>query len=115
MVLRRSEMEREGRPQMRGGRGECTLTLVGGRSLQQHLRVLAEIVIPPGASIGRHDHTHETEYYLILEGKGLVDDNGTLVEVHPGDTVITTGGATHSIETIGETPLRMIAVIVTDA
>ncbi len=115
MVIRRSDMEQEIRPRMRGGNGECTLTMVGGRSLQQHLRVLAEIVIPPGASIGRHDHTNETEYFLILDGKGLVDDNGTPVEVHAGDTVITNGGATHSIENTGSEALRMVAVIVTDA
>lgn len=114
MVLKRKEMEIETRPHMRGGKGECTLTLLGGRTLQKHCRVLSEIVIPPGASIGEHDHTAETEYYIIQEGLGLVNDNGTPAQVGPGDVVVTTGGATHSIEALGAAPLKLVAVIVTD-
>jgi len=115
MVIERSNMEREIRPRMREGKGECTLTLLAGRQLQKHCRVFSEVEIPVGASIGLHDHTAETEYYIVLEGKGLVDDDGTLVAVKPGDVVVTTGGARHSVEATGDAPLRLIAVIITDA
>ena len=115
MVIERSKMEKEVRPRMREGKGECTITLLAGRQLQKHCRVFSEIEIPAGASIGLHDHIAETEYYLIQEGKGLVDDDGTLVAVNPGDVVVTTGGAKHSIEAIGNSPLKLVAVIVTDA
>ena len=115
MVIERSSMETEIRPRMREGKGECAITLLAGRRLQKHCRVLSEIEIPPGASIGPHDHREETEYYIVLEGRGLLDDDGSLVTVKPGDVVVTGGGASHSIETEGDTPLRLIAVIVTDA
>ena len=115
MIIERSMLETEIRPRMREGKGECSVTPLGGSQLQKHLRVLSEIMLPPGASIGPHPHAAETEYYIILEGRALVDDNGTPVNVKPGDIVITNGGATHSIENMGDFPLKMIAVIVTDA
>ncbi len=115
MRIERSEMARETKAHMRDGKGSCTVTQLGGPLLQKHCRVLSEIVIPVGASIGPHPHVAETEYYIILEGTALVDDDGKPVHVKPGDVVITNGGAVHSIEATGEAPLRMIAVIVTDA
>ncbi|PKL06483.1 MAG: cupin domain-containing protein [Spirochaetae bacterium HGW-Spirochaetae-9] len=115
MVIERSKLVTEKKPHMREGKGECVVTALGGPRLQQHLRLLSEVVVPPGASIGPHPHVAETEYYIILEGSALVDDNGTPVNVKPGDIVITNGGATHSIENMGAIPLKMIAVIVTDA
>lgn len=115
MVIEHSMLKTEIRPRMREGKGECAVTPLGGDQAQKHLRVFSEIVLPPGASIGPHPHVAETEYYVILEGSGLVDDDGTPVNVKPGDIVITNGGATHSVENTGKLPLRMIAVIVTDA
>jgi len=115
MVIERSSMEKEIRPRMREGKGECTITLLAGHQLQKHCRLFSEIEIPAGASIGQHEHTAETEYYIVLEGKGLVDDDGTLVTVNPGDVIVTTGGAKHSVEATGSSPLKLIAVIVTDA
>lgn len=115
MIIERSTMAREVREKMRGGKGEVTLTMLGGKDLQKHCRMLSEIVIPPCASIGEHEHSGETEYYIILEGTGLVNDNGKPVTAKKGDVVVTNGGARHSIENTGNTPLKMIAVIVTDA
>jgi len=114
MVVRPDQRESEHRKNMRGGKGECILTPLSGGTLQKHCRLLSEILIPAGAGIGRHDHSAETEYYIILEGKGVVDDDGSAVGVSPGDVVVTTGGAFHSIEAAADSSLRMIAVIVTD-
>ena len=115
MVIEHSSMEKEIRSQMRGGKGDCTVTLLAGRQLQKHCRVFSEIEIPAGASIGVHDHVAETEYYIVLDGSGFVDDDGTIVNIKPGDVVVTANGAKHSVEAIGDKPLKLIAVIVTDA
>ncbi|TXT49444.1 MAG: cupin 2 barrel domain-containing protein [Spirochaetes bacterium] len=115
MIIKPEAMEREARPAMRGGKGTCTVTHLAGRKLQAHVKLFAEVLIPAGASIGRHDHTAETEYYLILEGSGTVDDNGAETKVGPGDVVVTTGGAFHSIEATDGKDIRMVAAIVTDA
>lgn len=114
VIEQRSNLKTEIKSRMREGKGEIALTQLGVEPLQKHLRLLSEILIPPGSSIGQHAHVAETEYYIILEGAALVNDNGTPVEVKSGDIVITNGGASHSIEAIGAVPLKMIAVIVTD-
>lgn len=114
MVIKRSSLKTEIKPRMREGKGDVALTHLGGARLQKHLRLLSEIVIPPGSSIGQHPHLAETEYYIILEGTALVNDNGAPIDVKPGDIVVTGGGASHSIEATGAVPLKMIAVIVTD-
>jgi len=41
----------------------------------------------------------------------LVNDNGTITEVGPGDAVLTGNGASHSVEAVGDEPLVMMAVI----
>ena len=114
MIRRKSDMKAEIRPQMRGGNGEISIThIIDGGDLP-HGRLLAEVTIPPGAGIGEHPHEHETEYYIILQGKGLVRDNGKEEEVCAGETVVTPHGSKHSIENAGSDPLKMIALIITD-
>jgi len=115
MVIKPEQMEKEVRAGMRGGKGACTVTQLAGKTLQRHCRLMAEILIPPCSSVGRHDHNGETEYYIVLEGAGTVDDDGVMVDVAPGDVIVTTGGAFHSVEATKHVDLRMIAVIVTDA
>lgn len=115
MIVKAETMESEVRPQMRGGAGECLVTFLAGRQLQKHVKLFSKVDVPVGASIGSHSHSEETEYYYILEGTGLINDNGMPCDVKPGDVVVTTGGASHSVENTGSVPLKMIAVIVTDA
>lgn len=119
MLVRHGEMKTERKSNLRGGPGACDVTPMaapsGGAPAQKHLRLLSEFSIAPGSGIGEHDHRDETEYYLILEGEALVNDDGKEVMVGPGDVVVTSGGARHSIVATGDKPMRMIAVIVTDA
>lgn len=114
MVIERKKMKGEVKTAMRGGPGSLTMTdLTGGIGPCKNSRLIAEVLIPPGAGIGRHDHQTETEYYIILEGTAVVNDNGKEVTVGAGDVVITGDGAEHSITNRGDEPVRMIAVIVT--
>ena len=49
-------------------------------------------------------------YSDILSGSGKYNDNGTIVDVQPGDVYYCGDGECHSIEAIGE-PIEMIALI----
>ncbi|MDR3171971.1 MAG: cupin domain-containing protein [Treponema sp.] len=113
MVIHRNEMKVEHKENMRDGEGTVSLTHFIADSTQQHIRLLAELTLPPGASIGNHRHDGETEYFLILSGTGTVNDNGTDVLVKPGAVVITGNGAAHSIKNTGTAPLVLHAIIVT--
>jgi len=113
MIIRRNEMKNEIREQMRGGNGSTQLTHLVDCEKETNVRLLAEMTLAPGASIGNHSHESEAEYFLILSGSGTVNDNGVDTLVNAGDVVITKDGASHNIANTGNVPLVFHAVIVT--
>jgi mannose-6-phosphate isomerase-like protein (cupin superfamily) len=113
MVIHRNEMKVEEKEKMRDGNGTVHFTHFADGSTQKNARMLAELTLPPGASIGYHRHDSETEYFFILSGNGVVNDNGKEVPVAKGDAIITGNGASHSIANTGTVPLVFHAVIVT--
>ncbi|MCL2233915.1 MAG: cupin domain-containing protein [Treponema sp.] len=113
MVVHRNEMKVEEKERMRDGEGSARLTYLLDGSAEKNARMFAEVTLNPGCSIGYHQHESETEYYFIVSGTGLVNDNGTEVEVKQGASIITGNGAFHSIKNTGSDPLVFHAVIVT--
>lgn len=86
--------------------------LTDAKGLYHHGRLFAHVTIQPGCSIGDHPHVHETEFYYILRGEGVFNDNGKEVVVHAGDICATGFGETHGIENHSSEVLEMIALIV---
>jgi len=113
MVIHRNEMSRERKEKMRGGEGVASLTHLVNCEGERNIRMLAEITLPPGASIGKHSHETETEYFIILSGSGVVNDNGADAPVKQGDAVCTGNGAFHSITNTGSDPLVFYGIVVT--
>jgi mannose-6-phosphate isomerase-like protein (cupin superfamily) len=105
-------MKVEKKERMRDGDGVVLMTHFVNEEQEKHLRILAELELKPGCSIGKHQHVSETEYYLIVSGEGIVDDDGTETPVKPGDAVITGNGASHSIRNTGTIPLVLHAIII---
>ena len=113
MLIKRNEMKTEIKEKMRGGEGRVELVHLVDCANEKNIRMLAEITLKPGCSIGGHSHENETEYFLILGGEGAVNDDGTEKPVKAGDVVVTGNGASHSISNNGSVPLVLHAVIVT--
>ena len=113
MLIKRNEMKTEVKEKMRGGEGKAQLVYLVDCENEKNIRLLAEITLMPGCSIGSHSHEAETEYFVILSGEGMVNDNGTEKPVKAGDTMITGNGAAHSIRNNGSVPLVFHAIIVT--
>ncbi|MDL2228785.1 cupin domain-containing protein [Treponema sp. OttesenSCG-928-L16] len=113
MIIHRNEMKTEKKEKMRDGEGTVTFVHFMEDEQMKHCRLMAELTLPPGASIGEHSHNNETEYYIILEGDGTVIDNGKALPVKKGDVVVTGDGASHSIKNTGSVPLVFNAVIIT--
>lgn len=78
------------------------------------LRTFAHGVLAPGASVGYHVHTGESESYYILSGSGEYNDNGTIVPVTVGDVTFTANGEGHGMKNTGTEPLHFIALIILD-
>ena len=113
MVIRRDEMKREERERRYDGEGIVRYVHLADLSAEKNIRTLSEITLDPGCSIGSHKHDSETEYYIILSGTGVVNDDGKETEVSAGDSIITGSGASHGIKNTGSVPLVFHAVIVT--
>jgi len=106
-------MKVEDKEKMREGEGTVHITYLLDGSTQKNARMFAEITLNPGCSIGYHKHDSETEYYFIISGAGIVNDDGKEVQVAQGDSIITGNGASHGIKNTGSVPLVFHAVIVT--
>lgn len=113
MVIHRNEMKTEVKERLKDGDGSTRFTYLLDGSTQKNARMFAELALDPGCSIGYHQHDSETEYYFILSGEGIVNDDGKEVQVKQGDSIITGNGASHSIKNTGSVPLVFHAVIVT--
>jgi mannose-6-phosphate isomerase-like protein (cupin superfamily) len=106
-------MKTEVKEKMRDGEGSVHFTYLVDCEKEKNIRMLAELTLDPGASIGCHRHDKETEYYIILSGTGEVDDGCVKRPVKAGDSIITGNGASHSIKNTGGTSLVFHAIIVT--
>lgn len=98
-------------------KGEGLLTikdLADKESMYNNARMFSQIDINPGCSIGYHPHINETEFYYIIKGEGIFNDNGTEIPVHVGDVCATGYGEYHSLKNTGTELLSIIALIVLD-
>ena len=115
MIKRAGTYELETRVNMKGGPGAVTLEKYfnkedfGG----PHVRVCSKLILPPGSGIGLHAHETDDEVYIVVKGKGKVNDAGTVTEITVGDTVLTGKGNSHSVECVGDETLEIIALVVT--
>lgn len=113
MIRRAADMRTEVREHMRGGDGSVTIRhCFEPGEFKAPTRLCARLVLPPGASIGTHEHATEDEVYVILGGAGVLDDGVTHTRVQTGDAVLTGQGASHAIRNDGNVDLEIMAMIV---
>ena len=112
MVKRKASYPVDLKERMRDGEGVVSIEkLLTPEELYDKGRLFAKFTMAPGASIGPHVHEGEMETFFIISGKaGYLDGDETVVLL-PGDTTLTQSGEAHSIKSIGDEPLEMIALI----
>lgn len=112
MIIRHTDLKVDVHEEFRGGKGSVTMEhFLDQAKANGTGRLFAKSSIPPGSSVGLHKHEGDCEVYYILEGKALVNDNGTEVELGPGDCNFCPDGGSHAIENIGSGTLTYIALI----
>jgi len=88
------------------------LHIVDKEEASQLGRTFAFITIPPGASIGYHQHLGEMEIYHIMKGVGTVqDDDAQGIEMLAGDSMVCYDGHWHSIANHTDQPLEFLALV----
>jgi mannose-6-phosphate isomerase-like protein (cupin superfamily) len=113
MIKKSAEREIEVRKNMRGGDGEVTIKhYFKQNEMNARCRLCAELIIPPGAGIGLHDHSNEDEIFIIQQGKGQVIDQGKEIEIEAGDAILTGKGASHAIKNISQQENLLVTSII---
>lgn len=112
MIRTEFEMKEETRQNMRGGDGSVTIRHHFTREeFTANVRLCAKLALPPGASIGSHEHVKEDEVYIVTRGSGVLDDGANQTPIAVGDAVLTGNGGSHAVRNDGDEPLEMIAFI----
>ena len=113
MHKKKSEQSVEIREAMRGGAGKVTVRhYLKPEEIKARTRLCAELILPPGTSIGVHDHVDEDEIYIIQKGRGVMTDGGKEFPVAEGDAILTGQGASHSVKNTGAEDLVVTAIII---
>ena len=113
MIRRSIEKQVEKKPGPFNGKGQIQMAhiLNGQEEMSGKGRTFAQVTVFPGSAIGYHAHQGDGETYYILSGRGKYSDNGTIIEVGPGDVTYCAPGEGHSLECLGDEPIQMIALI----
>ena len=106
----------EEKENVRGGKGTVYFYhVIEQEELYGHGRLYAKLVLPPGSSIGVHEHINETEPYYILEGNGIfIDENGQQIPISAGDCCTILPGQSHGIENNSDQDLALMALVYND-
>ena len=113
MIKRNNEFEKIVKEKMRDGEGQVLIEKLWDpeTELKANNRLFAKLTLEQGSSIGFHNHNDEEEVFVIINGVAEMDDNGKTETLYPGDTILTADGDGHSVKSVGNEPLEMIAVI----
>ena len=66
------------------------------------------VVVPSGATIGRHRHGNNTEWYVILQGSGRMWFDGAERDVHAGDILVNPPFGEHGLVNQSGADIRLL-------
>lgn len=100
-----------------GGKGIAYVHhIISKEEMLGHGRLYARVVLPPGSSVGWHQHVRDTEPYYILKGEAdFIDHDKTVTKVGPGDCCIIQVGQFHSLENNSDSDVEFMALIYNEA
>lgn len=91
------------------GKGMCRhATVFSGSEIEAPVQFINYTVIPPEASFGLHRHQKNNEFYVILSGEGVYQEDGTETAVKKGDIIMNAPFGTHGIMNTGEADMEVL-------
>lgn len=85
---------------------EVHLTVTGEQTGGKYAQWLE--ITPPGGGPPPHYHTHEDEWFYVIEGTARFLKDGTWHEVGPGSGAFMPRHSVHTFQNAGDTPLHMV-------
>ncbi len=115
MIRRSEEIPVRDSVNARGGNGTVHFyDFMKPEDAEGHGRLFSKLILPPGASIGEHQHEGEFEAFYVVDGNPTVTDNGDVVDLKPGDMHLCPNGSFHSVANKTDKDVTMIALILND-
>ena len=112
MIRRNSEYRIEVREHMRGGDGQAVITnLFEKEELMGRSRLLGTMRLEPGCSVGVHTHEGEQEYFYIIKGDPVYQDDDKEIQLHEGDSTLCEDGHSHGIANRSDETVIVLACI----
>lgn len=100
-----------------GGTGTTIMEhIIDEKVYNGKIAAYARVILKPGCSLGYHKHEGTSETLYILSGTAKYNDNGTEMELFPGDVAFCPEGESHSIgnSAHSKTDLVVMALIVNE-
>ena len=100
-----------------GGTGTTIMEhIIDEKVYNGKIAAYARVILKPGCSLGYHKHEGTSETLYILSGTAEYNDNGTEMELFPGDVAFCPEGESHSIgnSAHSKTDLVVMALIVNE-
>jgi mannose-6-phosphate isomerase-like protein (cupin superfamily) len=69
----------------------------GSSDFKSDIDFFDRVVVPPGSTIGFHQHGENEEMYIVLEGNGLMKIENDEVNVGKGDMILNPSGGRHGL------------------
>lgn len=86
------------RSEEHGGRGPIVFRrLLAGDDFATKIDFVDITTIPPGSTIGRHQHVDNEELYYIIAGTPLMRVDDEECRVGPGSVAVVRSGGTHEL------------------
>lgn len=114
MVIRKEARRANLIEHMRGGKGSINKFDYELPQELPHTKMLAEIWLQPGCSIGAHVHQGEHEVFFCHKGEIVLNDNTEERILYPGDISICFSGELHGIENRSQTKACVYAIIISE-
>lgn len=98
----------------KGGAGILTkVPSIEPGEFTENADVISKLILPPGVTIGYHQHVGNGEVITVLAGEGKYTEDGKEYIVHAGDVTICNDGHWHGFVNLSETEdLALFAVVI---
>ena len=114
MIKTKNEQSKDFSKNEQGNTAFTLFNLKEFEGVSDNLKQYSYVEIEKGQEVSYHVHNGDADYYYIVSGKGLYNDNGKEIEVGAGTITYTPSGEGHALKNVGEDKLCFIALVIKD-